>query len=323
MRATTFSTVATLVLATGIGSFWAASSAAPDIARIAAQEVVKGDGKKTAAAEPSNVPGEATLEQKLDQRIDIDFLEVPLRDAISYIQENTGIQFVIRQKQLEGASISPDTAITKKLKRVRISTMLELLLDDLELTYVDRDGLVLITTPEDAESRLQTRVYDCRDLLKMEAPAGADKFLPQKNAPLKFPPAGTVGGMFAVEYQIQTPVAADTQSLAPKAERPPSVDRRMAAPTAFQRGGMGGMVGVASLPVSEHDVRSIRLVDVVTSAVKPDSWDDVGGPGSISEYNGLIVVSQTTEVHKQVERLFDMLREAAGLEVPKTGKVVR
>ena len=57
--------------------------------------------------------------------------------------------------------------------------------------------------------------------------------------------------------------------------------------------------------------------------VDVDSWDDVGGPGSISEYNGLVVITQTAAVHKKVERLFDMLREAAGLEVPKSGKVVR
>jgi hypothetical protein len=35
------------------------------------------------------------------------------------------------------------------------------------------------------------------------------------------------------------------------------------------------------------------------------------------------VVTQTGDTHRKVERLFDMLREAAGLEVPKSGKVVR
>ena len=73
----------------------------------------------------------------------------------------------------------------------------------------------------------------------------------------------------------------------------------------------------------KHDLRAERLMDIITYNVDVDSWAVVGGPGSISEYNGLIVVTQTAEVHKKVERLFDMLREAAGLEVPKTGKVVR
>ena len=47
------------------------------------------------------------------------------------------------------------------------------------------------------------------------------------------------------------------------------------------------------------------------------------GNGTISEYNGLIVVTQTAQTHNKIERVLDMLREAAGLESPKTGKVVR
>ena len=31
------------------------------------------------------------------------------------------------------------------------------------------------------------------------------------------------------------------------------------------------------------------VIELITCTVKPDSWDDVGGPGSISAYNGLFV----------------------------------
>jgi hypothetical protein len=43
----------------------------------------------------------------------------------------------------------------------------------------------------------------------------------------------------------------------------------------------------------------------------------------VYSYSGLVVVAQTEHTHQKVERLFDMLREAAGLEAPKSGKVVR
>jgi hypothetical protein len=49
----------------------------------------------------------------------------------------------------------------------------------------------------------------------------------------------------------------------------------------------------------------------------------MGGPGSISEYHGLIVVTQTAKTHKKVERVLDMLREASGFEVGKSKKVVQ
>ena len=74
--------------------------------------------------------------------------------------------------------------VRKHLKRVRVTTLLDLLLDELELTYLDRDGLILITTPEDAESKLQIRVYDCRDLLAMANPGAA------KPSPLALPHPG-------------------------------------------------------------------------------------------------------------------------------------
>ena len=41
------------------------------------------------------------------------------------------------------------------------------------------------------------------------------------------------------------------------------------------------------------------------------------------ELPGLIVITQTAQTHKKIEHVLDMLRQAAGLEVPKTEKVVR
>jgi hypothetical protein len=37
----------------------------------------------------------------------------------------------------------------------------------------------------------------------------------------------------------------------------------------------------------------------------------------------LIVVTQTAQTHRKIEHVLEMLRRAAGLEVSKTGKVVR
>jgi hypothetical protein len=64
-------------------------------------------------------------------------------------------------------------------------------------------------------------------------------------------------------------------------------------------------------------------MELITASVDPDSWSDVGGPGSIGEYNGLVVVSQTAKTHDNVEHVLDMLRRAAGLELPAGQKVVR
>jgi hypothetical protein len=309
MRLTTFSVAATLLVAASLALLWPGRNAAPGAASVAAQDA-KEDSKKPDNQQRQSP--EPTLEERLNQRIDFKVVEIPLHQVFEDLGDQTGIQFVLKLKKLEEASVSRDTPVTKSLKRVRVSTLLELMLEDLELRYVDRDGLVLITTPEDAESRLQIHVYDCRDLLAMPAPPGADKFVTPPARP------AVSGGMFAVEDN------------GPKATSPSPSGPQVAAPGGAIGviGGAGGMGGISgrvgsTRPISEHDLRAERLMDIITYNVDVDSWAVVGGPGSISEYNGLIVVTQTAEVHKKVERLFDMLREAAGLEVPKTGKVVR
>jgi hypothetical protein len=86
-------------------------------------------------------------------------------------------------------------------------------------------------------------------------------------------------------------------------------------------GGMGS--GRAQRPLSEQDLKAEQLMDILTTAVDPQGWSEMGGPGTIGQYNGLIVVSQSSRTHTKVEKVLDMLREAAGLPKTKASRVVR
>ena len=59
------------------------------------------------------------------------------------------------------------------------------------------------------------------------------------------------------------------------------------------------------------------LIDLITSTVKPTSWDEVGGPGSIRPFptNLSLVVSQTQEVHEEIVDLLEQLRRLQDLQV--------
>jgi hypothetical protein len=50
------------------------------------------------------------------------------------------------------------------------------------------------------------------------------------------------------------------------------------------------------------------LVEQIASLISASSWDDVGGAGNIHPFAGLLVVSQTFEVHRQIEQLLATLR---------------
>jgi len=251
----------------------------------------------TGAAEKTAVTQNAaavqpSLQEKLNQRIDFDVVEAPLKDVCEMLHEKTGIQILLQMKKLEEASVSADTPVTKNLKQVRLSTLLELVLKDLELTYVEKDGLLLITTPEDAESKLEIRVYDCRDLLAMPAPQVPSPPADRRPAHPISPPASDAG--------------------APAGSRQLGVS-------------IGGNINATPrrrTPETELERRTDQLSDLITSSVQADSWNEVGGPGSITSYNGLYVVAQTTRVQSQVEQLLNLLREAAGLDA-RAGRIVR
>ena len=58
------------------------------------------------------------------------------------------------------------------------------------------------------------------------------------------------------------------------------------------------------------------LIDTITSTIRPASWDEVGGPGSIRPYctrrMRVIVVSQTYHAHKQLSELLRQLSKHGG-----------
>lgn len=57
------------------------------------------------------------------------------------------------------------------------------------------------------------------------------------------------------------------------------------------------------------------LIDLITSTVKPASWDSVGGPGSIApfENRGVLIISQTEQVQSQIAELLDLLHKGAAV----------
>ena len=52
------------------------------------------------------------------------------------------------------------------------------------------------------------------------------------------------------------------------------------------------------------------LIGLITDAIQPESWEDLGGPGSIVAFSArhCLVVSQTSEVHREIKKLISELR---------------
>ena len=94
-----------------------------------------------------------------------EFTETPLRDVIVQIRDAQGIPVELDVKALEDAGIDLDTPITQNLSGISLRSALRLLLGNIDLTYLIKDEVLLITTKEKAQENLVVKVYPVADLV--------------------------------------------------------------------------------------------------------------------------------------------------------------
>jgi hypothetical protein len=345
----------------------------PDGARVKAPQVVaQSDDKPKEPGKPkAEARAEESMEQKLARRIDVEYPETPLKEVLEDLKERIGLQMYLNAKAITGAEVSLEAPITINLKGVRVDMALDLILEQAgegKLEYVERDGILIVSTSDALSGASEVKVYNCRDLLSMASPVqdaagmmgGWGGMMPPGGMMPGSPGGGSHGPRLpgATEPKVDeseppraTPPGAGGPKAAPRTKGGPP-PAGAAAPEipkgiAPQFGGGGGIViggtgaaggmgaggggmggsgmggmpgnGGPSPPRTDEEIRAERLMHLITTAVKPDSWQDMGGFGTISEYKGLIVINHNARTHKEVENVLKMLREAAGL--PLNGPV--
>jgi hypothetical protein len=122
--------------------------------------------KKFAAVDLKEVgPAEERITTQLDETTTIEFVETPLSDVVEYLKDLHKIEIQLDTRALEDAGAGSDTPITKNLKGISLRSALRLMLGGLDLTYMIKDEVLLITTPEKASAEMVTKVYPVADLV--------------------------------------------------------------------------------------------------------------------------------------------------------------
>jgi len=116
------------------------------------------------------------FEQALAQRGSLDAVESPLREVMDKLSLQFQVPIVIKAKKLEEAGVNVDTPITRRLASVPLESILDLILDELDLDFTIRNHVILISTPENLESpdMLDMRIYPVRDLVAYRVPGTKD-----------------------------------------------------------------------------------------------------------------------------------------------------
>jgi hypothetical protein len=123
-----------------------------------------GEDKSTeSAAHASRIRAALSSQLKEDG---LEFTDQPLEEAIGLLQQVYDIPIKLDGAALKEAGIQPDKPINANLHGISLSAAIRLMLEEIDLTYIVRDEVLMVTTPDAANQLLQTCVYDVRDLMR-------------------------------------------------------------------------------------------------------------------------------------------------------------
>lgn len=184
------------------------------------------------------------IRRSLDQPITAEFKDASLKDVLDTIAKTANIPIVINTLALEDFGIDTSVPITGKFTDTPLHFVLVRILNEQELTYIIRNEVVEVTTPECCECALSIGLYLVRDLVEIA------KALP--------------GDAPGVNFDFDS------------------------------------------------------LIQVISSIIEPDTWDEVGGPGAIEPLlpDPILIIAQTQDVHEKISTLLTSLRKAKKLESP-------
>lgn len=266
---------------------------------------------------------EIEIEKRLRMPVSLQFTNAPLSKVIDYLAKLAEVNVYLDPQGLAEEGVTTDTPVTIDLKNeIMLKSALNLILQPLHLSYVVKDEVLKITSEQMRDGQVYTVTYNVADLVvpipnfvptSMGLSSVYDKAMAGVGfggGTMPFGAASATPMAVVANKEGKNGAAVDSSLLAQMAgsHQPgmPNVPRG-SQPASPGPGGLGGGV--------QPDWDS--LIDLITSTVKPTTWDVVGGPGSIKEFetNLSIVVSQTQDVHEELADLLEQLRRLQDLQV--------
>ncbi|MEX0641513.1 MAG: hypothetical protein WD468_02370 [Pirellulales bacterium] len=125
----------------------------------------------------SSAPAVARIQEVLRSPLKeggMEFTDNALQEVVSFLQEEYGIPIKLDTGALDNLGVSPDQPVTVSLHGISLIAALRLMLEELNLTYIIQNEVLMITTCDEAAQQLKICVYDVRDLVDPSKPAEMD-----------------------------------------------------------------------------------------------------------------------------------------------------
>jgi hypothetical protein len=118
----------------------------------------------------SNTPADQAVRAALQRKLTLEFDEAPLSEVCLFLRNQLKIEVQLDTRALQDAGYDADTPVTVKIADLRAASALNLMLKQIDLVYIVKDEVLLITTPEKASSELTSVLLPVRDLLDPALP---------------------------------------------------------------------------------------------------------------------------------------------------------
>jgi RNA polymerase sigma factor (sigma-70 family) len=93
------------------------------------------------------------------RNVGLQFQGAPLSEVVDFLRSEYDIEIAIDAPALDDLGISPDDGIDVNLRNISLESALNLMLRQLDLTFIIENEVLLITSEEEALTRMETRVY--------------------------------------------------------------------------------------------------------------------------------------------------------------------
>jgi general secretion pathway protein D len=229
---------------------------------------------------------QAAVAQLNRQLPELNFDGVAFADVMDFLRDVSGASIFVNWKALENASVDKTTPVSARVRNIRFSKALTLILDSvggtIPLGYTIDEGVITVSTADDLDKNTLTRVYDIRDLI-IDVPDFT-------NAP---------------DFSLQS-----------------TTEQGQGGRGGGGGGGGRGLFENADQNREEQDEGRTRqeMIDEITQLIRdtvaPESWREAGGnSGSLRELQGQLIVTQTPENQRQLVNLLEQLRETRAIQV--------
>lgn len=229
----------------------------------------------------STIPARQALRMTLRE---VKVENVSLAKVMRFLQDTSGANIVVRWKTLEAINVTKDTPITLEVSNLSLRKVLQLVLDqaavNANLVWTIDENVIEITTQEETDKRMLTRVYVVDDLVM---PANRNQIQPP-----------TLGLGSSQTYSTGTGGAGGGGGLGLGGGAGGGAGGGGLFPNLQQQNNQGGG------EKSDTEKAGQELVSLIMSTIRPNIWKENGGNASIRFFQGKLIVTAPVSVQEAI-----------------------